>query len=236
MGVAATIAPDPPDGLFTKNASAPLEQQLGLRHEYKFGLYGHCAYVNDTAGLCSNTSAANRFEPFNAIVGDMLPNFTSISTVLLSNYTISDSAYLGNFSNGAYYLLLIGSICAALALITSVLPRSCRAFHFRAETLLNCSGVLKHALGFLASAVLGVIGSLMLLISCTIWTVLIKKTQSINSALAGPAAAPVPLGIDVSIGNGLYLAWGAFACLTISLVPYMIMWVIIALRSWQVWY
>ena len=122
QGIAAAIAPDPTDGLYTNNASTPLEQHLGLRQEYKFGLYGHCAYVNDTAGLCSNTSAGNRFQPFNAIVGDMQPNFTSISTVLLANSTFTDSDYLGNFSNGAYYLLLIGTICAALALITSVPP------------------------------------------------------------------------------------------------------------------
>ena len=67
------------------------------------------------------------------------------------------------------------------------------------------------------------IGSVMLLIACTIWTVLIKKTQSVNDIVVGPPNAPVPLGMEVSIGNGLYLAWAAFACLTISLVPYMIM-------------
>ncbi|TCD70642.1 hypothetical protein EIP91_002361 [Steccherinum ochraceum] len=202
QGIAATIAPDDVNGLYTDNASTPLEQHLGLRQLYKFGLYGHCAYVNESAGLCSNTSAGNRFEPFNAIVGDMLPNFTSISTVILSGSTFSDSDYLGNFSNGAYYLLLIGTICAALALFT---------------------GFFKHTFGFLTSTFLAAIGSIMLLIGCTIWTVLIKKTQSVNNLLAGPAAAPVPLGIDVTIGNALYLAWGAFACLTVSLVPYMIM-------------
>jgi len=201
LGIAAAIAPDPLFGLYTTNASTPLEQHLGLRQEYKFGLYNHCAYVNDTAGLCSNSSAGDRFEPFNAIVGDMLPNFTSISTVLLANATFTDSDYLGNFSNGAYYLLLIGSICAALALLT---------------------GIMKHTFGFLTSTIVAAIGSIMLLIGCTIWTVLIKKTQSVNNLTVGPAAAPVPLGIDVTIGNALYLAWGAFACLTASLIPYMI--------------
>ncbi|KAH8100479.1 Glucanosyltransferase-domain-containing protein [Cristinia sonorae] len=202
LGIAAAIAPDEANGLYTNNASTPLEQHQGLRQEYKFGLYSHCAYINDTGGLCSNSSAGNRFEPFNAIVGDMLANYSSISTVLLSTVTFTDSDYLGNFSNGAYYLILIGSICAALALLT---------------------GIMKHTFGFLTSTILAAIGSVMLMIGCTIWTVLITKTQSVNNITVGPAAAAVPLGINVTIGNGLYLAWAAFACLTASLIPYMIM-------------
>ena len=62
----------------------------------------------------------------------------------------------------------------------------------------------------------------MLLIGATIWTVIIKKAQSINDLMVGPEGAPVPLGVEVSIGNALLLAWGAFACLIISIIPYMI--------------
>ncbi|CAL1696336.1 unnamed protein product [Somion occarium] len=201
QGLAAAINPDPVTGLFTDNASAPLEQGLGLRNVYKFGLYSHCAYVNETAGLCSNTSAANRFEPFSVITADMAANFTALSNALVTNTTFTDSSYLGNFSNGAYYLLLIGTICAALALIT---------------------GILKHTFGFLVSTLFAIVGSLMLLIGATIWTVIIKKSQSVNDLFLGPAEAPVPLGIEVTIGDALYLAWGAFGCLIASIIPYMI--------------
>ena len=91
---------------------------------YKFGLYSHCAYVNETAGICSNSSTANRFEPFTVIIADMAANYSSITDALVTGTTFSDSQYLGNFSNGAYYLLLIGTICAALALITYASPLS----------------------------------------------------------------------------------------------------------------
>lgn len=124
QGLAAAINPDPVTGLYTNNASAPLEQRLGLRMIYKFGLYSHCAYVNDTAGTCSNSSTANRFEPFTVITADMSANFSGIADALVTSTTFTDSQYLGNFSNGAYYLLLIGTICAALALITYASPPS----------------------------------------------------------------------------------------------------------------
>lgn len=90
---------------------------------------------------------------------------------------------------------------------------------------------MKHTFGFLTSTILAAIGSIMLLIGCTIWTVLIKKAQSVNNITVGPAAAPVPLGIDVSVGNALFLAWAAFACLTVSLIPYMIMYVVVVFAA-----
>lgn len=108
---------DPIHGLYTTNASAPLQQQAGLRNYYDWGLYGYCAYVNTTAGTCSNMTAANRFQPYNVITSDMLGNYSSFTDYIITSGTFIDSPYLGNFTNGAYYLLLIGTVCAALALI-----------------------------------------------------------------------------------------------------------------------
>jgi len=201
QGIAAVIFPDPVDGLYTNNASAPLSVQAGLRAEYKWGLYGYCAYVNDTAGLCSNSSAANRFRPYDAITSDMAANYTRISNALFNTTTFTDSAYLGEFSNGAYYLLLLGTIFTAAALFC---------------------GMTKHTFLFLLSTVFAILGSITLLIGATIWTVIIKKTQSVNTFAVGPTPSTVPLGIDVTIGSALYLAWAAFGCLTASIVPYMI--------------
>ncbi|KAI0080010.1 hypothetical protein K474DRAFT_1658247 [Panus rudis PR-1116 ss-1] len=201
QGVAAAISPDPVDGLFTDNASAPLQQRQGVRNIYKFGLYSYCAYVNGSAGLCSNSSAGFRFEPFDLITADMQANYSGIATGIIVNTTFNDSHYLGQFSNGAYYVLLIGTICTALALIT---------------------GILKHTFGFLVSTLFAIAGSLMLLIGATIWTVVIKKAQTVNDIFVGPQASPVPLGIEVTIGNALYLAWAGFGCLVASTIPYMI--------------
>jgi hypothetical protein len=33
------------------------------------------------------------------------------------------------------------------------------------------------------------------------------------------------MGITVSVGPGLYLTWAAFACLAVSIVPYMLRYV-----------
>ena len=118
--LAAATAPDPVDGLYTDNSSAPLAQHLGLRNFYDFGLYSYCAYVNATHGTCSNSTTANRLRPFDAFVGDMPPNYTAWATLYIPSTTFSDSQYLGEFSRGAYYLLLLGTIATALALFTSV--------------------------------------------------------------------------------------------------------------------
>lgn len=202
QGLAAITSPDPINGLYTTNDSAPLAQQAGLRQEYKFGLYAYCGYVNSSShGLCSNSSAANRFRPYNVIRADMTFNYSTISDAVITNTTFIDANYLGDFTNAAWYLILIGTICAALAFVTDI---------------------LKHTIGFLFATLFAILGSASLLIAATIWTVVISKAQSINNFFVGNPAAPVPLGINVSVGNGVFLLWAAFACLVVSIVPIMI--------------
>ncbi|KAI8995412.1 Glucanosyltransferase-domain-containing protein [Trametes punicea] len=197
---------DPITGLYADNATAPLAEQQGLRDLYKFGLYSYCGYVNGT-GVCSNSTAANRFQPFTAITSDMIANYTAFTVALVTEGAFIDSSYLGNFTNGAYYLIIIGSVCAALALFT---------------------GLLKHTVLFFLSTTFAVIGSLALLIGATIWTVMIKKAQSVNDFVVGNPSAvgdvskSFPLGITVSTGDALFLLWAAWACLLVSILPYMI--------------
>ncbi|KAJ3011157.1 hypothetical protein NUW54_g2265 [Trametes sanguinea] len=159
---------DPISGLYATNATAPLAQQQGLRDTYKFGLYSYCGYLNGT-GVCSNTTAASRFQPFTALTSDMLTNYTGFTTALITQGTFIDSPYLGNFTNGAYYLIIIGSVATALALFT---------------------GLLKHTVLFFLSTTFAVIGALALLIGATIWTVIIKKAESINDFVVGHPDAP----------------------------------------------
>lgn len=124
-GLAAAISPDPVDGLYTTNSSAPLLEQAGLRNFYDFGLYAYCAYVNETHGTCSSHVTAMKLQPFADIVGDMPANYSGLTTALIPDFTFVDSQYLGDFSRGAYYLLLLGTIAAALALfmfVRSFLP------------------------------------------------------------------------------------------------------------------
>jgi hypothetical protein len=117
----AAFNPDPIYGLYTSNASAPLGVQAGLRQLYEFGLYSHCAYVNRTVGICSNTTVASKFLPYDAITSDMSTNYTQATDSFLKGTTFHNSNYLGTQSKAAYYLILLGTICTALTLLSSVL-------------------------------------------------------------------------------------------------------------------
>lgn len=119
-GLAAATAPDPLPGLYTDNASTPLGEHLGLRNLYNFGLYSYCAYVNETHGTCSHSTTANKLRPYDAFLGDIPVNYTSLTNAFVPSTTFVDSQYLGEFSRGAYYLLLLGSVATALALFTFV--------------------------------------------------------------------------------------------------------------------
>lgn len=111
---------DPILGLYTNNASAPLNARAGLRQLYKFGLYKHCAYVNETAGLCTNGTAAYGFQPYTVITGDMLSNYSGYTNAIINNATFANSSSLGNNSRSAYYLLLLGAILGVISLVASV--------------------------------------------------------------------------------------------------------------------
>lgn len=118
----ADFYPDPVDGLYTYNATAPLGVQAGLRQLYEFGLYSHCAYVNATAGICSNITAATKFLPYEVIVGDMAANYSQDTNAILSQGSLAfrNDSVLGEQTKAAYYLILLATICTALALVTSV--------------------------------------------------------------------------------------------------------------------
>jgi len=190
---------DPILGLYTNNASAPLNVRAGLRQLYKFGLYSHCAYVNETAGLCTNTTAAYPFQPYIVITNDMLSNYSGYTDAIIHNATFASSSSLGKSSRSAYYLLLLGSILATISLVT---------------------GVIKHTWTFFVSTSSAIVASIFVLAGSALWTTLIKRAEDINTWTVRPVQ--VPLGIEVSTGIGLYLSWAAFACLATSVIPYMI--------------
>jgi hypothetical protein len=220
----AAFSPDPINDLYTTNASAPLGAQAGLRQFYEFGLYSHCAYVNKTAGICSNTTVASKFLPYDAITSDMVTNYTQATDSFLKGTTFHNSSYLGTESKAAYYLILLGSICTALTLFRSVfIDPVCMYSAADRKSLL--SGVLKHTVAFLISSTLSVLGSFLLLVGAALWTVIIKKTEAVNSITVSHDGSIVPMGITVSVGPGLYLTWAAFACLAVSIVPYMLRYV-----------
>ncbi|KAI6031982.1 actin cortical patch SUR7/pH-response regulator pali [Pisolithus microcarpus] len=181
---------DPIQGLYTDNASLPLGQGLGLRQEYKFGLYSYCAYVTGSSGSCSNHTVASRFEPYNAITADMLLNYSQYSDYIFVGTTFKNSSYLGYNSHALSF--------AFLSLLT---------------------GVLRKTFLFFISAALAILSTIFVLIGAAIWTSLVKKAESINTL---QISSGVLDGMSMSYGSGVYLSWAAFACLTASIVPYMI--------------
>jgi len=189
---------DPIEGLNTTNGTAPLQQRLGLRQYYEFGLYSYCGYINST-GICGNHTAAAPFHPFQAITGDMATNYSSLTTVILSNTTLIDSEYLGQSSSAAYYLILLGTILTAVTFFT---------------------GFTKRSFTFVISGLLSVVSTVLLLAAASIWTILVNKSESVNSLTIG--SQNMPVGIIVSSGRGLSLAWASFVCSVISVIPYMI--------------
>jgi len=199
--LAVSFAPDPIQNLYTNNATTPLGVGAGLRQVYRFGLYDYCAFVSNGQGTCANHTAGYQFHPYDALRSDMSANYSFYTDNIILNTTFRDSNYLGKQSHAAYYLLLLGAICAFISLVT---------------------GVIKHTWAFFVSTGSAVLSSIFVLTGSAIWTVIIQKSRSVENLLVGPSGGRVPVGIVVSTGPALYLAWASFACLVVSIVPYMI--------------
>ncbi|KAF8167834.1 Glucanosyltransferase-domain-containing protein [Crassisporium funariophilum] len=188
---------NPVQGLYTNNASAPLQAAAGVRATYEFGLYSYCAYVQDGGGQCGNQTIGAQFRPYDTITADMASNYSVLSASFIQDSTFRDSKYLGQHSKAAYWMLLLGTICAALALLT---------------------GFLKSNFTFFLSSIFAVFGSVLLLIGASLWTVMIKKSQVVLLN----AVTQQPLGIEISGGSGLFIMWAAFVCLIVSVGPYLL--------------
>lgn len=134
--------PDPVFGLYTNNASAPLRAAAGLRQVYKFGIYSHCAYVNDTAGQCGNQTIGEQFKPYDALTSDMNGNWSIFTQSFIPDTgTFRNSGFLGHNSKAAYWMLLLGMLCGAAAFITYVLVSLNRlGFLFLGEGLIRSTG------------------------------------------------------------------------------------------------
>jgi len=118
--------------------------------------------------------------------------------------TFTDEGYTGQSSKAAYWMILLGTVCAALAFVT---------------------GIFKHNYTFCISTLFAVAGSILILIGASIWTVLINRTEAVNDVVLFHPDTGQELGsfgFQISAGNGLSILWGAFATLLVSVIPYMI--------------
>ncbi|KAH9004315.1 hypothetical protein EDB86DRAFT_2888019 [Lactarius hatsudake] len=190
---------DPITGLYASNASAPLQKEAGIRQVYKFGLYSYCGYLNTTAGTCTNTTIANKYQPYDALLADMSANYSALTIYIINGTSSFESQSMASHTRSAYYLILVGTICAFLALVI---------------------GVFKRTLAFLASACFAIIATAFVLTGASLWTSAINSSESVNGLILNTTA--IPLGIEVSSGSGLSLLWAAVGCLFASLIPYLI--------------
>ena len=122
---------DPIAGLYSTNASAPLGDRNGLRSRYRFGLYSHCGYVNESShGSCSNHTAGRPYHPYEAMTADMRSNYSTLTANIFQtfdgNIGFQDSKTLGNYTTAAYYLILLATICVALAFLLYVVRQVTR--------------------------------------------------------------------------------------------------------------
>jgi len=188
---------DPTPNLYNTSQASPMGEGFGLRQSYEWGLYSVCGYVSPVRGNCSKSEFGNRFTPFDVILHDT-PDLYLVQTVFLlpANSTFVSSTYLSSFSNGAGYLIMLGTVAAMIAFVFG-LYRSITSFTI-ACTMITLSVVT-------------------LFTGAVIWTAILNKTRSINKVNVLPG---VPLGIIVSYGNGLWLIWAGFVLILLSAAPY----------------
>jgi hypothetical protein len=209
----------------------PLGASAGLRSQYRFGLYTYCAFADpnmpssinrttvgnataaainkddgDWKGQCGNSTAARKYRPYETMRADLSRTFQQFTdgAIPSGSTDFRKSATLGTYTASAYYLIILGTLCAFFAFVL---------------------GILRYTYTFLLSTLLAIIGAIMLLIAAAMWTAMVNLSKDINSFIvAGPSG--LPLGLVVSTGPGVYLLWASFACLLASIGPYMIRYAI----------
>jgi hypothetical protein len=62
-------------GLYDTKPSDPLGKFLGLRQQYRWGLYDACGYVKTGEGVCNGTTFGYGFQPLAGILGDVPVKF-----------------------------------------------------------------------------------------------------------------------------------------------------------------
>jgi len=107
---------DPIDGLYTTNTTAPLGANAGLRQLYAWGFYDFCAYTAVNQGICSNTSVGHTFRPFDSLVADVPLKFRVQTEFIIPSGSFTNSVLLASLSRSGYFLCLIATILAGLAM------------------------------------------------------------------------------------------------------------------------
>ena len=208
--------------VYTDNASAPFNVHAGLRQLYMFGLYSHCAYVNETAGSCTSTSSTYRFQPSMVIINDVPSNYSGYAEATIRGTAFANSSWLGRSSVAARRLLLVGCIMSPISVLAFVRSHQ-TTFGLGSLTFVPPSGAIApHTpCALLVAALTTVIASISVLAGSAIWATIIQRVGDINTQTV--QSTQVPLGIVVSAGTGLQYAWASFGLLVASVIDCIIL-------------
>src|SRR5260221_14188173 len=124
---------------------------------------------------------AARYLPYKALLADMSPNYTALTVFIINQTSSFESDSIGSHTRSASYLILIGTICAFLALVMCAdsLSRLLDPF----ANSYSLSGLFKHTVAFFVSACLAILATVFLLTAASLWTSAIKTSESVNSLI-----------------------------------------------------
>ncbi|KAM0754646.1 hypothetical protein T439DRAFT_321678 [Meredithblackwellia eburnea MCA 4105] len=173
----------------------------GIRLTYEWGVWGYCASNAATVGgsrsYCSQRSFGATFQPASVLYTDIPTAYTSAFNATVPKSVFTDDAYLGNFTKAANYLVFIGSILAALAMLI---------------------GLVAHRFAFLLGAIFSFISFLALAVGLVIYTIIIVRVKAaVNNYKVNGTTS---LGLEFEMGNALWLMWAATGCMLIAVAPF----------------
>ncbi|SCZ92372.1 BZ3500_MvSof-1268-A1-R1_Chr5-2g07814 [Microbotryum saponariae] len=173
----------------------------GLRQTYEWGIWNYCTTggsIGSQRSYCTKRSFGFEFRPALALLGDVPTQYEQALDAALPNNVFSDDKYLGRFTKVANYLVFIGSILAALAMLV---------------------GFGAHRFAFLFGAIVSLLAFLLLAAGAIIYTILLAR---VKAAINNATISGVAFGIKVAYGNALWLLWGATAAAFLAVIPYLI--------------
>lgn len=168
----------------------------GLRKTYEWGLWSFCSSnggIGDDRSYCEDASIKPAFQPAKVLMADIPQDYSSALDETLPDNVFTADGYLGNFTQAASYLIMVGSLATALAALFALFARRC---------------------AFSLATIFSIIAFLGLAIGLVIYSVIFSRAiQAINDA----TVSGVNVGITLSYGNALWILWAACGCMLLTI-------------------
>jgi len=143
---------------------------------------GYCSSnggVGDERAYCEDATIHPAFQPAKVLMADIPSDYENALKETLPDNVFTADGYLGNYTQAASYLIMVGSLATALTALFALFARRC---------------------AFSLATILSIISFLGLAIGLIIYTVIFERAiQAINDA----TISGVNVGITLSYGNAL---------------------------------